>query len=124
MMGVVVRLVTIPISHFCEKARWALARAGVPYREERHVQGIHMLAARRAGGGSTVPVLVTDDGVLGESADILAWADERTPAHERLYPEDPRPARRGRGALAPLRRAARAPTGDGCCTSTCSPTAS
>jgi len=88
-MGVVVRLVTIPISHFCEKARWALARAGVPYREERHVQGIHMLAARRAGGGNTVPVLVTDDGVLGESADILAWADERTPAPERLYPEDP-----------------------------------
>jgi glutathione S-transferase len=90
MMGVVVRLVTIPISHFCEKARWALARAGVPYREERHVQGIHMLAARRAGGGSTVPVLVTDDGVLGESAEILAWADERTPAPERLYPDDPR----------------------------------
>ena len=89
MMGVVVRLVTIPISHFCEKARWALARAGVPYREERHVQGIHMLAARRAGGGSTVPVLVTDDGVLGESAEILAWADERTPAPERLYPADP-----------------------------------
>jgi hypothetical protein len=25
----VARLVTIPISHFCEKARWALDRAGV-----------------------------------------------------------------------------------------------
>ena len=30
-------LITIPISHFCEKARWALERAGLPYREERHV---------------------------------------------------------------------------------------
>src|SRR4051812_44916346 len=88
--GRVVRLVTIPISHFCEKARWALGRAGVAYREERHVQGIHMLAARRAGGGSTVPVLVTPDGVLAESADILAWTDARTPERERLYPADPR----------------------------------
>ena len=49
-MSAVLRLITIPISHYCEKARWALERAGLPYREERHVQGIHRLAARRAGG--------------------------------------------------------------------------
>jgi glutathione S-transferase len=82
------RLITIPISHYCEKARWALERAGIPYREERHVQGIHMLAARRAGGGITVPVLVTPDGALGESEDILHWVDERTPPEHRLYPAD------------------------------------
>lgn len=83
------RLITIPISHYCEKARWALERAAIPYREERHVQGIHQLAARRAGGGVTVPVLVTADGVLAESADILAWVDERTPPEHRLFPADP-----------------------------------
>jgi glutathione S-transferase len=33
----VLRLVTIPISHYCEKARWSLERAGLEYREERHV---------------------------------------------------------------------------------------
>ena len=82
------RLVTIPISHYCEKARWALERAGVPYREERHVQGIHQIAARRAGGGATVPVLVTPDGVLGESSEILDWVDERTPAAHRLFPAE------------------------------------
>jgi glutathione S-transferase len=85
----VLRLVTIPISHYCEKARWALDRAGLPYREERHVQGIHRLAARRAGGGATVPVLVTSEGVLGESAQILAWVDRRTPAGGRLFPPEP-----------------------------------
>jgi len=26
------RLLTIPISHFCEKARWALERAGLVFR--------------------------------------------------------------------------------------------
>ena len=83
------RLVTIPISHYCEKARWALERAGLAYREERHIQGIHRVAARRAGGGPTVPVLVTPDGVLGQSEQILAWADERTPPHERLFPVEP-----------------------------------
>jgi glutathione S-transferase len=84
----VLRLVTIPISHYCEKARWALERAGLAYREEPHVQGIHRLAARRAGGGATVPVLVTPDGVIADSAEILAWVDERTPPEHRLFPAD------------------------------------
>ena len=82
-------LITIPISHYCEKARWALDRAGIPYREKRHIQGVHQIAARRAGGGKTVPVLITPDGVLAESADILAWVDERTPEAMRLRPADP-----------------------------------
>jgi glutathione S-transferase len=82
-------LVTIPISHYCEKARWALDRAGVDYEERAHLQLIHRLAARRAGGGRTVPVLVCDAGVLAESADILAYADARAAAEWRLYPADP-----------------------------------
>jgi glutathione S-transferase len=84
----VLRLVTIPISHYCEKARWGLQRAGIAYREEPHVQGIHRLAASRAGGGVTVPVLVTPQGAIGESHEILEWADERTPAERRLFPAE------------------------------------
>ncbi len=83
------RLITIPISHYCEKARWALERVSMRYREERHVQGIHRFAARRAGGGATVPVLVTPDGVLSESEEILAWVDQRTPPEHRLFPAQP-----------------------------------
>jgi glutathione S-transferase len=86
----VLRLVTIPISHYCEKARWGLERARIDYREERHVQGVHRFAARRAGGGATVPVLVTPDGAIGESRQILEWVDERTPAERRLFPEEQR----------------------------------
>lgn len=86
---VVLRLVTIPISHYCEKARWALERARLPYREERHVQGIHRLAAKRAGGGVTVPVLVTPQGTIGESHEILVWVDARTPPEQRLLPAEP-----------------------------------
>ncbi|HEX5225108.1 MAG TPA: glutathione S-transferase family protein [Solirubrobacteraceae bacterium] len=80
------RLITIPISHYCEKARWALDRAQLPYREEGHVQVIHRVVARRAGGGSTVPVLVADDGqVISESADILDWVDRRLEPGTRLF---------------------------------------
>jgi glutathione S-transferase len=84
------RLLTIPISHFCEKARWALERAGLPYIEERHVQGVHRLVARRAGGGETVPVLVTDGEVLTESEEILSYADRALDEERRLFPTEPR----------------------------------
>jgi glutathione S-transferase len=85
----VLRLVTIPISHYCEKARWALERAGLDYREEPHVQGIHRLAARRAGGGKTVPVLVTPQGAIGESEQILEWVDRRIRPELRLFSSAP-----------------------------------
>lgn len=83
------RLVTIPISHYCEKARWALDRAGVSYREEGHIQAVHRLATRRAGGGNTAPVLVCEAGVLADSADILIWADEQAPPSHKIYIDDP-----------------------------------
>jgi glutathione S-transferase len=82
-------LVTIPISHYCEKARWALERAGVAYRERAHIQVIHRLAARRAGGGTTAPVFVYPGGVLADSQDILRWADGQAPPGRGLYPQDP-----------------------------------
>lgn len=83
------RLITIAISHFCEKARWALERAGVDYDECAHMQMLHVIAVRRArASGSTVPVLVCGDTVLSDSADILDYADARAPQDRRLYPQD------------------------------------
>src|SRR5947209_6624696 len=88
LSGIVARLVTIPISHFCEKARWALDRAGVEYVEQRHLQLLHVLAARFAGGGRTVPVFVTDAGdVLADSTAILRWSDRQVAPGMRLYPD-------------------------------------
>ncbi|MBW2282408.1 MAG: glutathione S-transferase family protein [Deltaproteobacteria bacterium] len=80
------RLITIPVSHYCEKARWALDRAGLLYREERHLQMFHRLPLLRLGGLRTVPVAVTPEGVLADSHAILDYADARLPDAERLYP--------------------------------------
>ncbi len=82
-------LITIPISHYCEKARWALDRAGVGYHERAHVQAIHRFATLSAGGGLTAPVFVSPTGVLANSADILTWADAQMPDDLALYPQAP-----------------------------------
>ncbi|MCW3002761.1 MAG: Glutathione S-transferase family protein [Conexibacter sp.] len=82
-------LVTIPISHYCEKARWALERAAIDYEERAHLPALHRVAVRRAGGGLTAPVLVCEDGVIGESSDIVAYADTRVEPDRRVIPEDP-----------------------------------
>jgi glutathione S-transferase len=82
-------LITIPISHYCEKARWALDRAGIEYEERPHLQMLHWVAVKRAGGGRTAPVLVCGDRVMPDSTDILRYADERTDPARRIYPDDP-----------------------------------
>lgn len=82
------RLVTIPFSHYCEKARWALDRARVAYVEEPHVPMFAWAPALRAGKKRTVPVFVTeDDEVLADSHDILTWVHRRAPELA-LYPPD------------------------------------
>jgi glutathione S-transferase len=86
---VTARLITVPFSHFCEKARWALDHAQVDYVEEGHVPGFHRLAVWRSGSTkSSVPVLIADGAVLGDSSDILAWADTKAAAERGLYPKD------------------------------------
>lgn len=82
-------LVTIPFSHYCEKARWALDRAGLLYEERAHLPLAHYLPARLAGGGKTVPVLRAPERTLADSTDILHWVDARLPEARRLFPDDP-----------------------------------
>ncbi|WP_437774698.1 glutathione S-transferase family protein [Sorangium sp. So ce1097] len=80
------RLVTIPFSHYCEKARWALDRAGVPYREEAYLPLAHAIPALRAGGRRSVPVLVSRAGAICDSTDIVRHADAFVPAEHALFP--------------------------------------
>lgn len=70
------RLITIPFSHYCEKARWALERAGLDFTEDGHLPIFAYLPLRRAGARRTVPALVLDERVLTDSTDILRWCDE------------------------------------------------
>jgi glutathione S-transferase len=90
-------LITIPISHYCEKARWALDRAGITYEERAHLQVIHWIPVARAGGRKTAPVLVWGDRVFADSADILEEASAKGPPDRSLFPDDPAAAAEVRG---------------------------
>lgn len=79
MPQVKVRLITIPFSHYCEKARWALERCNIAYEEDGHLPLFHYLANRRAGAPRTVPVVVDGEHLITDSTDIVAWADATRP---------------------------------------------
>ena len=82
------RLVTIPFSHYCEKARWGLDHAGVAYVEAAYLPMLHLAGVKGAGGDHQVPLLATSEGLVSDSTDILRWCDARTAPERRLWPED------------------------------------
>jgi glutathione S-transferase len=85
-----VTLVTIPFSHYCEKARWALERAQIRHAEEAWLPLLHLVPARRAGRGATsTPVLVTPHGSVQDSTEIVRWVDRQLAEPDRLFPEGP-----------------------------------
>ena len=73
------RLYTFQISHFAEKARWALDWKGVKYQERRLLPGPHLAVTRRLGTVTSVPILVCDGQVVQGSSAIIDFADERWP---------------------------------------------
>ncbi len=80
-------LISMPHSHYAEKARWALDRLSIPYREEPHVPLLHRLATMRRGGRS-VPVLIQGGKLYADSTEILRHSDASC-GGDRLYPRDP-----------------------------------
>jgi glutathione S-transferase len=85
--GPLPRLITIPISHYGDRARWALDRAGIDYVEEQHLQMFAWGPALLHGGKKTVPILVLAGGTcLNDSGAILEWASRQ--CAEPYYPED------------------------------------
>ena len=80
------RLITIPVSHYVEKVRWALDYLKIPFRESPQMPPFHRGAVQKY-GVTTVPVLVGDSIVKTDSTDILRYLDTLYPG--KLYPADP-----------------------------------
>jgi len=85
----VLTLYELTISHFCEKARWALDHKGLEYRARTLVPGFHILSVWRKARTQTVPVLVDHESgaVLTDSTDILHYLDRIRPDPP-LFPAD------------------------------------
>lgn len=84
----------IPISHYNEKARWALDHKGVAHRRRAPMPGAaHMAHAFRLTRKFTFPVLELDGHAVGDSTRIIAEL-ERLHPDPPLYPADPEDQRR------------------------------
>jgi glutathione S-transferase len=85
----------IEISHFNEKARWALDYKRVEHQRRAPTPGPHMAVALwlTRGRHKTFPVLQLDGEAIGDSSAIIAALERRFPDPP-LYPEDPVARRR------------------------------
>jgi glutathione S-transferase len=83
----------LKVSHYNEKARWALDFKRVPHIRRPAMPGRHAKIAQGLGAGSTFPVLALDGEVIGDSTLIIRELERRYPEPP-LYPDDPVDRRR------------------------------
>ena len=85
----------IEISHFSEKARWALDYKDVEHERRSPLPGAHIPVALwlTRGRHSTFPVLSLEGRNIGDSTAVIAALEQRFP-EPALYPADPEQRRR------------------------------
>jgi glutathione S-transferase len=85
----------IEVSHYNEKARWALDYKGVPYQLRTPMPGMHRARALALTRGKhqRLPILDLEGRRVADSTAIIAALEEYRP-EPRLYPEDPAERRR------------------------------
>jgi glutathione S-transferase len=85
----------LAISHYSEKARWALDYKGVEHERRTPPPGLHIPVVLwvTRGRGYTLPTIEIDGRRLSDSTAIIAALEERYPEPP-LYPSDPDERRR------------------------------
>jgi glutathione S-transferase len=78
----------LEISHYNEKARWALDYKRVAHVRRAVTPGLQELTARRLRAGRTVPILEMNGRAIGDSTRIIEEIERRWPEPP-LYPTDP-----------------------------------
>lgn len=91
-----VTLYQFPISHYCEKVRWALDLKAVDYRCVNLLPGLHLSRTSKMAPRTSVPIIQSGDTIIQGSAQILTWLDEQYPH----YPLTPAPVALRDAALA------------------------
>jgi glutathione S-transferase len=83
----------LEISHYNEKARWALDYKRIPHVRRPVSPGLQELTARRLRAGRTLPILELNGRAIGDSTRIIEELERRWPKPP-LYPSDPAKRRR------------------------------
>jgi len=73
------------ISHYCEKARWALEYLGFDVDIQTLAPGTHVKVAQELGlKRSSVPILKTSNAIVQGSDEIIDWAEEYNTSEKNL----------------------------------------
>lgn len=80
-------LYQFPISHYCEKVRWALAYKQLDYKTVNLLPALHSYSTKQLSSSSSLPILVHDNKVIQNSSDIITYLDEQFP-NQLLTPHD------------------------------------
>ena len=75
-------LYQFPISHYCEKVRWALDFKGLAYTQINCLPGLHVKQNKKLAKHSSVPILKHKGTVIQGSAKIIDYL-------ETTFPEKP-----------------------------------
>jgi len=86
-------LYQFPISHYCEKIRWALDYKKLDYITRNLLPGVHTISTKKLSANSMLPILKHDNNIVQNSCDIITYLDETfpqfslTPQEEKLKQE-------------------------------------
>lgn len=74
-----IELYQFPISHYCEKIRWAPDYKGLPYKTINCLPGLHARTTQKLARHSSVPVLKHKDTAIQGSAQIIDYLEANFP---------------------------------------------
>lgn len=83
-----IQLYQFPISHYCEKVRWALDYKDLPYKKINCLPGLHTRTAVKLAKYSSVPILQHGNTVVQGSLKILDYLEEQFPEKPLSFSEN------------------------------------
>jgi len=81
-------LYQFPISHYCEKIRWAMDHKGLDYKLKNLFPGLHLFTTKRIAPKTYLPILIDQGKQIQNSHIILNYLDAEYP-EKSLSPKDP-----------------------------------
>ena len=82
-----IKLYQFPISHYCEKIRWALDYKHLNYQIINLLPALHIRATKKLSNNSALPIIDHDGCIVQNSSDILNYLDHTFPENN-LTPND------------------------------------
>ena len=87
-----IHLYQFPISHYCEKIRWALDYKNISHQQINMIPGLHIKQMKKLGLQSAVPAIVDGNNIIQGSTEILDYLDiyysDMQSQQNSLTPED------------------------------------